>query len=110
MYSQLAYRRLEYAHKEEMMDGLSEFIKDVLGKKYRITVSKLLGRTKNRSPGTEEGYFCSELVAAALKKLELLPAEIPAANYLPGAFSRAGSVKLLKGASYSDEFVIDFSL
>jgi hypothetical protein len=110
MYSKLVYRRLEYDRKEDMLSGLQEFLEDVKGKKYKLTASKLLRRSKNKTPGTEEEFFCSELVAAALKKLGLLPSQIPACNYLPGSFARASKLALLQGAEYSDEFLIDFTL
>jgi len=109
-YRCLALRRLEYTRKDEMLVALGEFLEDVVGKRYRITASKLLRRVSNRKPGSEDSYFCSELVAAALKRLQLLPDHVPAANYLPGAFARANTLPLLRGAHYGDELVIDFSL
>lgn len=109
-YRCLALRRLEYTRKDEMLVALGEFLEDVVGKRYRITASKLLRRARNRKPGSEDSYFCSELVAAALKRLQLLPDDIPAANYLPGAFARANALPLQRGALYGDELVIDFSM
>lgn len=109
-YRRLALRRLEYAHKDEMLTALGEFLEDVVGKRYRITAAKLMRRVRNRKPGSEESYFCSELVAAALKRLQLLPEDVPAANYLPGAFARSSALPLQRGARYGDELLIDFSM
>lgn len=35
----------------------------------------------------DQGFFCSELIAAAYKKLGLLPKDRPACKYWPGNFS-----------------------
>jgi len=88
-----------------------------IGKKFRINPSKLI-RKKNEEDDTDEikedkGYFCSELVASALKRVGLLDKELASSRYWPGDFSNElleRSVKLNKGARLGEELVIDFNL
>ena len=53
--------------------------------------------------GETNGYFCSELMAAAFKHLGLLPTDpsnpfyLPASRYYPLDFSEKGELKLEKG-------------
>ncbi len=60
-----------------------------------------------------KSFFCSELVATALKRLGLLDPIRAASKYWPGEFSQEssgsnGEVKLLNGARFGDEQVIEF--
>lgn len=57
----------------------------------------------------DKSYFCSELVASLYKYLGLLPTEISSSNYWPGSFSTETSLKLLKNAYLSPEFLINSS-
>jgi len=84
LYDRLAYRKLlNFPRTHATLERLETFIKGAIGKKYKLSVSKLLMRQ------TIEGgdnYFCSELVAEAYKCLGLLPKEVPATKYWPGYF------------------------
>ena len=70
-------------------------------------------------------FFCSELVAAAYKKIGILPKDISAAQYWPGiidfgfllltllstgTFSSEKQLNLLDGAKLGNEMLIDFKL
>ena len=57
-----------------------------------------------------ESFFCSELVAAALKALGLLPASIPCSQYWPVTFSQEKVIKFEKDAKLDLEMVINFDL
>ena len=56
------------------------------------------------------GFFCSELIACCLKRLDLLDLAQPSTKYYPGHFSTENpktSIKLLADAFYSEEIVVD---
>lgn len=110
LYSRLIFRKLDMQRNDDLLQRLEAFIQEVRGKKYKITASKLLRRAGNKRPGSEEGFFCSELVASAYKHIGLLPSEVPASNYLPGDFARERRLELLGGARFEADFLIDFSL
>lgn len=109
LYSRLAYRQLIYERTDEVLSKLEQYIKDVYGKKYVLSFKKVVKRTSNREPGTEENFFCSELVASAYKKIGILPSNIPACFYWPGHFSDKYPLTLLQG-SLRNEVVLDFKL
>lgn len=61
----------------------------VIGKKYKVTPSKLLNRksvikTISNEAFNDKTFFCSELVASAYKCLDLLPKDIASSQYWPG--------------------------
>jgi len=43
---------------------LFKFLKETIGKKYEISVSKLLSSKNMIEKNNSEGYFCSEIVAS----------------------------------------------
>ena len=92
------------------MQKLEEFIRTVIGMKYKLTASKLLRKKfKNDAEDTDKSYFCSELVASAYKRLGLLPKEVSASQYWPGSFSNKGGIALVQeGARLEDEQEIEF--
>jgi hypothetical protein len=55
------------------MQRLEGFIKDVIGKKYKLSASKIFNRKNSNNNEGEQSFFCSELIASAFKCLELLP-------------------------------------
>ena len=52
-------------------------------------------------------FFCSELIAACLKVIGLLPKDICCAQYWPGTFSSDSELKLLQGAKLEDELQVE---
>jgi hypothetical protein len=63
-----------------------------------------------RSEGKEhQSFFCSELVAAALKHMGIISPSYPASYFWPGSFAKGGDIDtaLLPHASYGDEIIID---
>lgn len=54
-------------------------------------------------------FFCSELVAAAYKRLGLLPKNVSSTQYWPGSFSYEHEMTLEGGATLGQEYLIDFS-
>jgi hypothetical protein len=72
VYEKLAFRKLRgYPRTLETMQRLEAFIKDVIGKKYKLSASKIFNRKASSSE--EQNFFCSELIASAYKCLNLLP-------------------------------------
>jgi hypothetical protein len=57
-----------------------------------------------------ESFFCSELVAAALKAVKLLPEGKASSEYWPVAFCQNKNLQLLQGASLGLEMLINFEL
>lgn len=105
-YKMLVYRKLEYDRPSNFTSQLQSFINKVEGKKYSLNPSKIF---KNKTPGEENNFFCSELVASAYRYLGLLPKSIKSSTYLPGHFSSKNKLDL-ENASLGQEFVIDFQL
>lgn len=106
LYSKLVYRPLEHERSEEMLHTLEEFIQEVRGKKFKLSASKLLG--KHRESASEEGYFCSELLATAFKRCGLLAQDMAASRYWPGHFSTEKKIELVGEARLGEELLIDF--
>lgn len=59
--------------------------------------------------GEQSSFFCSELVAACLQTMDLLPKDINVSAIWPGSFTSAGDIDkmLLAGAVFGDELVLD---
>ncbi len=70
-------------------------------------------RSTVKLTGGRETYFCSELVAAALQEVNLLPRAIDSSYFWPGSFACNGEVDKIisehvsSGAKYGHEMVID---
>lgn len=90
MYEKMAFRKLRHSRTLASMQTLEQFIRSVIGLKYRLTPAKIF--QKKDSEDKEKSYFCSELVAGAYKALGLLPKDVPASQYWPGSFSGKGNI------------------
>jgi len=114
LYSRLVYRHLYNERDSNMMEKLEKYVKGVIGKKYKISATKLFRKKSRMDVETqltdEKGFFCSELVASAYKALGFLPSNISSGQYWPGAFSTEKTLTLTEGAYLGDEMLIDFSL
>jgi len=112
LYSKIMYRKLEINRTDDVINGIEKFVRYSVGKKYKITPTKLLKRkstVKEDENVEDRTFFCSELVAACYKKIGLLPQEVSAAQYLPGSF--AAEKKLtLNNAKLGSETLIDFNI
>jgi hypothetical protein len=105
-YKLLVYRKLEYDRPQDFTSKLQEFILKVEGKKYSLNPKKIF---KNFTPGNENNFFCSELVASAYKYLGLLPRTIKSSTYLPVHFSSKKELEMTT-AKLGQEYVIDFQI
>ena len=87
---------------------------ETVGKPYCM-LSNVLGAQESQDHLKENirakaGFFCSELVASCLKRLDLLDKDIPSTKYWPGQFSTedpATSMVLLNDAFFSEEITVD---
>lgn len=105
-YSRLVYRPLEAERTGNMLKSLEEFTREVRGMQFQFSASKLIG--KHSSSSTQQGYFCSELLAIAFKRCGLLPPEAIPSRYFPGHFSTEKRLELLSPAHLGAELLIDF--
>eukprot|EP00929_Paragymnodinium_shiwhaense_P046704 TRINITY_DN23769_c0_g1_i1.p1 TRINITY_DN23769_c0_g1~~TRINITY_DN23769_c0_g1_i1.p1 ORF type:complete len:492 (+),score=92.53 TRINITY_DN23769_c0_g1_i1:132-1607(+) len=103
-YSQLTYRKVFFRRDQKQLTVLQNFILDALGTEYELTLPKLFQRRHSRefdADGNEitpseqaveqedaKGFFCSELVAACLKRCGVLSGDRAAAQYWPGSFGQ----------------------
>eukprot|EP01116_Phalansterium_solitarium_P000834 TRINITY_DN10692_c0_g1_i1.p1 TRINITY_DN10692_c0_g1~~TRINITY_DN10692_c0_g1_i1.p1 ORF type:complete len:440 (+),score=94.96 TRINITY_DN10692_c0_g1_i1:154-1320(+) len=95
----IGFRRLLAVRTKEMLDGLHDFHLEVLGRPYKALANVLeMIRAFSSSNQTEnlETIFCSELLAAAFKRMGLLSPELCANNFLPRDFE-TDRVPLLMG-------------
>ena len=107
LYTRLVYRPLDCERTDNMLRSLEEFIREVRGKRFKLSAAKLIGRHREER-GAEEGYFCSELIASAYKRVGLLGEEEVASKIWPGGFSTEKKLQLRDGASLGEELLIDF--
>src|SRR5690349_4423686 len=109
LYERIAFRKLHAEKPDSMLCELKRFLENTLGKRFKITLKKLVNKFKYQEPGTEQNFFCSELVASTYKAMGLLPKNISSSSYWPGDFSADHKLKLLKGR-LGHEKVIDMTL
>jgi hypothetical protein len=110
LYERLIYRKLDFDRSQTALKALEMFILKVQGKKYRISAGKLLAKSLDKDPGNKRGFFCSELVAMALKAISVLPVNPPASRYWPGDFADEKNIQLVGGATLNPGQLIDFDI
>ena len=55
----------------------------------------------------DRAFFCSELIAKAYKSCNIMKTDVSATKFNPGDFSqKLDTVKLVEGASLSDEMLV----
>ena len=117
MYHQLVFRKLNYHRSPEFVSAIEDFVKQVVGKRFKLNPVKLLRKANERDLDhqikEDKSFFCSELIATALKRVGLLASDVAASQYWPGYFSAENpskAVKLQNEAYLGEEFLIDFNL
>lgn len=109
LYSKIVYRQLQTVRSDKMLFEFENFVKEVKGMKYQISAKKLISNKDETNHNLKNGYFCSELVAAAYKSLDLLPSSPPSSKYLPGHFSANKSLPLQNHSKLGNEMLINFN-
>ena len=115
-YSKIVWRKL-YADRDDLFwEILQTFVEAVQGKKYKITISKLL-KKKSIMPrlsqvlsgenvvDDDRTFFCSELIAKAYKTLGFLISERSSAKFYPKHFSSKKDLQLTN-AILGEELII----
>ncbi|CDW80338.1 UNKNOWN [Stylonychia lemnae] len=77
------------------------------GKKYRLNAIDLLKSEQNGEEQEQEGFFCSELVAAAYQSLGLLPKSKLPSTFWPSTLADE-NLKLEDGITLSKLIAIDY--
>ena len=118
-FDKIVYRKLLYnENKNESIKNLiyiniNEFITCTENKSYSLPLKSILCNNKfnkeNKDWKNYKGFFCSQLVAAALIQIGVLKSLRSTAEYLPGDFSSRSKKKLdfIKGFEYSEETILD---
>ncbi|CAG9315016.1 unnamed protein product [Blepharisma stoltei] len=106
LYSKIVYRKLSVENPEKVHDKIAEFCDEVVGKKFRFKLTKR--RKKNNGQG-QEGFFCSELVAAAYQRIGIMKSDVIPSYFWPSYFADDKKLPLIDCA-LSQEFIIDFDL
>jgi len=114
-FDQLVYRKLHCERTQKMLLRVQDFIQQVEGKPYSLSFSKLFGTYK---PLNDQGYFCSEIVAAAFQSAGVLLPKKQPHKYWPGNFQffkplgefAKSDLSMLPGAFLGDPLVLDFTL
>jgi len=112
IYHEIAMRRVAFDRSEDRVTALQDWAGSVLGKPYSLTFGKLLQRKSISEGGAQndDAYFCSQLVAEALKVLQVLPRGKSSTQYWPSSFEAATKPPLeaLEGCSFDDELTLVF--
>ncbi|PHJ23022.1 ph domain protein [Cystoisospora suis] len=126
-YRKVVLRRLRWNKSHERLDRLLAFLKNVIGRSYELTFSKLFvsGMSADKP---DKGFFCSELVASALKMAGLmacsyslsvvchnqeigaLPEDALCTRYWPQSFAASSNLNLCDGFELDEELLVDFCL
>mmetsp|Transcript_65235 Transcript_65235/g.187847 ORF Transcript_65235/g.187847 Transcript_65235/m.187847 type:complete len:495 (-) Transcript_65235:227-1711(-) len=110
IYPEIALRRVTVQRTEERITALQKWAIGVIGKPYGLSMSMLMQRKSLAAGATHEAFFCSMLVAEALKVLEVIPHGKSSTQYWPANFeaSHRPPIETIEGTSLDDEMVIDF--
>jgi hypothetical protein len=104
LFSPVVYRHLNFERTGESLKALEEFARESDGLKYEINPKYILGMKKKKV----KGYFCSELIIEAYKRIGIVPARARSWLYFPGEFSNSNVLQ--NGASYDEEVLVDIGL
>lgn len=122
-YSWMTYRKVYFDRDPDQLLNLQRFVSYALGKRYGLTPSKLVrdqsvsfdergapedGAGEAREQDTSRTFFCSELVAACLKRCGVLAGARDSAQFWPGSFSQhcTEALPLHPKARLGEELVI----
>lgn len=124
LYPELALRRVHFDRTHDRLFALQEFCNKVVGKPYGLDARKLIrwqsssgtinsdGSSQASRAPVDSDFFCSQLVADALKAMGVLPRGKSSTRFWPGHFSAAkGPIDCMPGCRFeSEDLTIDFRL
>jgi len=107
LYSRIVFRKVYFQRSPAQMDALQTYVLSVLGSRYQLSACKLVrclsesfdeeGKEMLKDKEVPEDtprddrsrtFFCSELVAACLKRCGVLAGERSSSRYFPSSFSQ----------------------
>lgn len=106
LYTKIAHRKLICNRDAVFYSQFKRYAKAWEGRPYRLNTGKLIRKTSFQHE--YDDFFCSQLVAALYKKLDLLPEEVSCCSYWPASFSDGRSLKLKGSACLGEERLIRF--
>lgn len=109
LYTRLTFKKVHWDRNEQSLKRLNEFIEKVRGMDYNLSAGKLMRNRQDKDPKNKKGFFCSELIATALKEIEVLDKSKPSSKYWPGDFDD-GKLKAVPPAEIENGVIIDFDL
>jgi len=108
---EISVRPLNKALPDEKVRALNLFRHEVSGRPYEKDKIELIKSAYDGLFGQNKedlsSLFCSELVAEAYQRMELLDENRPSNEYTPKDFSREKNLTLLGGYSLGDELSLD---
>jgi hypothetical protein len=100
----------------ELQEKCDSFLKETEKKKYELSCCALCCARKreyekNNDWSKSKGFFCSQLVAAAYLKFNIIKYTKGTGYYLPGSFANDKTMELNLEENFSlgPEIIIDFS-
>jgi|GEM_PF-3999754 len=106
----VAFRQLQPSLDLERGKKLYAFVNSAIGKPYNDSKYVMVrGMHRKNTKGDDSTYFCSQLVAEALQRCNILQnttKELASTNYSPADFSSVNSLSLVEGFSYSNEIYL----
>ena len=91
-FGKMAFRKLRCNRNVSKLAKLEEFVTKARGRDYNLDLSILMKKTceddDTENIHENKTYFCSELVAACHKVLDVLPKDVPSSQYWPSTFTK----------------------
>ena len=109
----VAFRRLEAVRTSSMLDALKSTTNEVRDAFFpgniEFAEDFAKGRFENKGPSSYDHFFCSELVAYTLMKMDLLSDKKVPNYYEPKSYSLKNThgIPLIHGASLGEEIWVD---
>jgi uncharacterized protein YycO len=108
-YSKVVYRRLACPRTEAFQSTIVTNLRKWVGRPYELTMKKLT-KTQSEVNSDYKNFFCSQLVAAFYKKLDLLPVEISACSYWPSSFAAGRVLSMQPGTGLGEEMEVSLTV
>lgn len=123
-YDKIIYRELIYDKKKVLKDEknleeilknkLDDFLSETRDKDYKLPANIICcpGKREYEEKNNWEkskGFFCSQLIAAAYFKMEVLKYDKCSLRYFPGDFSQSSNLGFTENFRFGPEILVDFS-
>ncbi|KAM3135610.1 hypothetical protein pb186bvf_012281 [Paramecium bursaria] len=111
LYEKVIIRKLKIQRTPSMRQKLLSFIQISLGAEYSFNLNKMFMEVSAIRPnnpqneGEKRTYFCSELVAKALKEMEVIKTEKSSTQFYPSSFEQGNRIF---DEVFTQEYNVDF--